>query len=247
MAACGGGSGTGPQTEQGAIDAALAVQRGALEGDADPFLDRLSADCKASVDESEIKLAFGFIRMMMSDAEFDLADIGVDATIDEFTGDTASVAVVFDLPEGADDGTFGFSDETVDLEYEDGKWVLADCDFEDTSESAAEDRAAALAELGYAGTRDEPVPAGVGVPLGDGFTVSVDELLADAGSYIEEAGGYSTELEAGMQTLLVRVTIGYAGETEPASPGDISFSVVGASGVGVDLYSCRSIPEELDS
>lgn len=245
--ACGGdGESRDAPTEQGAIDAILAIQRGALEGDAGPYLDHLSADCAASIDEQQIKLAFGLIRTLMAD--IDVEDVSVDAAIDEFDGETASVSVTFDAPEASKDELFGFTDETMDVVYEDGEWVLSDCDFEDTSAAEAEDLAAALANLGYAGTRDDPIPVGVGAPIGGGYRVSLDEVIADAAAYIEDAGGYSSEPEPGTQTVLVRMTVGYQGEAEPAPVGDLSFTIVGGqSSVGVSIYSCGSIPEELDA
>jgi hypothetical protein len=44
------------------------------------------------------------------------------------------------------------------------------------------------------------------------------------------------------------MTVGYEGDAEPVSVGDLSFTIVGGqSAVGVDIYSCRSVPEELDA
>ncbi len=227
------------------MEAVESLNRGLLEGDAGAVLDFLSEECRDSIDEDQVTLGIAFISALMSEGDFDVDDIGVNTSIESFDGDSASVAVEFDLPDGADD-SFGFEDETMDVVYEDGKWVSAECEFEDTAEADAQALDDALAELGYAGTRDEPVPAGVAVPIGGGYVVSVDGVDADPDDRLEAEGAFMSDLDAGTQRVLVDVTIGFDGEDEPESVGGVSMSIVGgASAVGADLFGCSGADSEL--
>lgn len=246
-AACGGGgAGGGEQTEDGAREAVERMNRGILDGNADALLDFLSSECRNVIDEDQVTLGIAFISAFMSDADFDLDDVGITTSIESFDGDTAQVAVEWELPEGADEDDFGFDDESIGVVYEDGKWVADECEFEDTS--AADERAIddALAELGFAGTRDEPIPAGVAAPVGGGYVVSIDGVDADPDARLETEGGFLSDLDAGMQRVLVDVTVGYDGESEPMSLGGVSLAIVGgANAVGFDLYGCSGADSEL--
>jgi hypothetical protein len=243
-AAC-GGSGGGAPTEEGAMEAVEDLNRGLLRGDAGAVLDFLSQDCRDSIDEDQVTLGIAFISALMSEGDVDLDDIGITTSIEEFDGETASVLVEWDVPDGADDG-FGFEDETIDVVYEDGKWVSAECEFEDTSEADERALDEALAELGYAGTRDEPVPAGVAVPVGGGYYVSIDAVDTDPAARLEAEGAFMSEPEAGVQRVLVDVTVGFDGDGEPESVGGGSLSIVGgASAVGADLFGCSGAESEL--
>lgn len=249
VAACGGGDSGGAQTEQGAMDAVAKAQRAVLDGDSGGVMGFLNAECRAGVDEDEVKLLLAFAVGLLSDAEFDLGDVEINTSIDEYDGDTAEVRVEYVMPDGSDgDDSLFFSDETVDVMYEDGKWVAEDCDFGDDSEQQADDLAEALESAGLAGTRDDPVPAGTAAPVGQGFTVSIDAVDPDAYDAVQAGGGWASEPAAGNQLVMIDVTVGYAGEEEPVDVGSVSFTAVGGtSGVGADLFGCSGLDTELES
>lgn len=247
-AGCGGGSVSDEATEEGAIAAVRRSQLGLLRGDADAVIGFLNQECRDSVDEDEIRLALGFIEAFIGD-EVDLDKIEVDATIESFDGDTAEVAVTYQLPDGADADEFGFAESSIDILFENGKWVADGCDFGDGGAQAeADDLAEQLEALGYAGTRDDPVPTGVGAPVGDGFTVSIDGVDPDAAAAIEAGGGYVSEPDPGHRHVIVEATIGYVGEDEPMSIGSISFTGIGGSSAsGTDFYGCNGMERELST
>lgn len=250
-AACGGGDGASggtPQTEEGAADAVRNAQRALLEGDGDGVLNFMSETCLETVDEDEVRLAVRFIESLVEDEDFELDEVDVETTVEEFDGDTAEVAVEYVLPDGAEDDDLFFGVTTLDVIYENGRWVEEGCSFGDEDAAEGEDLAAGLEALGYAGTRDDPVPFGVGAPVGAGFTVSIDAIDTDAKDTIDAGGGYYGDPDPGNQYVLVDVTVGYTGEDEPQSLGELSFSVVGgSSSVGVDLYGCSGYEGELNS
>jgi hypothetical protein len=247
LAACGGGDSGGPQTEQGALDAVKKSQEAVFKGNADDVLDFLSAECRESVDEDEVKLVLGLTTAFLGD-EVDLDAIEVETSIEEFDGDTAEVRVEYILPEDTDVEDLFFSSETVDVMYEDGKWVAEDCDFGDDTEQAADDLAEELAAAGLAATRDDPAPAGVATPVGGGFTVSVDAFDPDAYESVQAAGGFVNEPEAGNQLVRIDVTVGYQDSDEPVGVGEVYFTGVGgANAVGIDFYGCSGIEDELDA
>ena len=246
-AACGGGDSGGPQTEQGALDAVKRSQEAVLQGDADGVIDFLSAECRESIDEDEVRLALGFAAAFLGD-EVDLDAIEVETSIEEFDGDTAEVSVEYVLPEDSAVDDLFFSTETIDVMYEDGKWVAEDCDFGDDSEQAADELNEELAAAGLAATRDDPAPAGNATPVGGGFTVSVDLFAPDAYEAVQSAGGFMSEPEPGNVLVLVDVTIGYRGSDEPVGVGELYFTGVGGtSAVGVDFYGCSGMEGELDA
>lgn len=249
MSACGGGGGvvTLPATEQGAADAVIAAQRGVLDGDGDAVIGFMSDECRATVDEGEVRMAVRFVEALFQDEDVALGEIEIVTSVEAFDGDTAEVAVEYLLPDGVDEGLF-FGDTTVDVMYENGRWVAEECEFGDQDQIEADELGEQLASLGYAGTRDEPVPFGVAAPVGTGFTVSVDAIDTDAYDTITEGGAFYGEPEEGNAFVLVDITVGYSGEEEPQSVGDLSVTVVGGqSSVGHDLYGCSGFERELDA
>lgn len=248
MAACGGGGPVSlPATEQGAADAVLAAQRGVLDGDGDAVIAFMSEECLETVDASEVRLAVRFVGALMEDEDLELGEIEIVTSVADFDGDTAEVEVDYVLPDGAENDLL-FGDTTVDVMYEGGRWVAEDCEFGDEGEIEADELADELAALGYAGSREDPIPFGVGAPVGAGFTVSVDAIDTDAYDAMEAAGAFYAEPEEGNAFVLVDVTVGYGGGDEPQSIGELSFSVVGGtSSVGHDVYGCSGLERELDS
>ncbi|MGI9643769.1 MAG: hypothetical protein ACR2O6_00500 [Ilumatobacteraceae bacterium] len=248
-AACGDDSGGGQaQTEEGAQEAVERATEGALRGNADAVLNFLSQECRETVDDDEVRLAVGLIPAFFSDLfeDFDLGDIEVATEVVSFEDTTAEIEVTYVAPDGTDVDTIGLSSESFDVVYEDGKWVDTECEFEDTSERDAELLQEGLDELGYAGTRDDPVPTSVGAPVGNGFVVSVDALDADARAALEATGGFIAEPEPGTQFVLISLTVGFEGTDEPRSLSELNTQIIGgSSSVGVDAFGCGSFPTQL--
>ncbi len=248
-AACGDDTGGGQeQTEAGAQEAAQKAAEGALRGNADAVLNILNEECREAVDDDDVRLAVGLIPAFFDDLfdDFELSDIEVQAEVVSFEGDTAEVEVTYIAPDGTDVETLGLSSDDFDMVYENGKWVDTDCEFEDTTERDAELLQEGLEELGYAGTREDPVPTSVGAPVGNGFVVSVDALNDDAAAALEATGGFIAEPEPGTQFVLVSLTVGYEGTEEPRSLSELSAQIIGgSSSVGVDAFGCGSFPTQL--
>lgn len=246
-AGCGGGASKDAATEEGALEAVRRSQTGLLRGDSDAVLNFLNQECRDSIDEDEIKLALGLVSAFIGD-DLELDKIEVSTSIVSFDGDAAEVAVEFELPGGSDLEEWGFEPTTIDVSYENERWVADGCEFSADSEKAAENLREELAALGYAGTREDPVPTGVGVPVGDGFSLSVDAIDTDAAAAVEAGGGYVSEPEPDHRLVMLEVTMGYSGSEEPASIGSISIKGIGgASSTGVDFYGCNGMAGELSS
>ena len=250
VAACGGDSVGQPQTEEGALAAVKTATEGALQGKSGAVLNFLSAECRANVDEDEVKLAVSLAPAFFGDLfeDFDLGDIDAVPTIVSYEGDKARVDVAYRGPDGTDVDTLGLSSDTMNIEYDGKKWVDTGCDFEDTSQIDADRTADALAELGYAATREDPVPRSVGAPVGNGYVVSVDAMNPDGAAAIEAMDGFLSEPEPGEQFVLVSVTVGYNGSDEPQSVNGFNAQIIGgASSVGFDNFGCGSFDSQLSS
>ena len=160
-AACGGDDGGQAQSGEGAAEAVTSANEALLRGDVGGVLNFLSEECRGVVDEGEVRLAVSLIPAFFSEFfdDFGLDDIDVSASVVSFDDDTARVEVSFVGPDDAQIDELGFSAETVDVVYENGKWVDSGCEFEDTTQRDADLLADALEELGYDGTVDDPIPA----------------------------------------------------------------------------------------
>lgn len=245
LAACGGddgGGGTQPQTEEAAIVATVKGLEGTLKNNPGDVLDFLNEECRASVDDEEVRQTLLFAQVLFSSDEFDISGIELTGTATEFTGDAATIAIEFEGPQGADLGLLELGNDEVDVIYENGKWVGEDCDFEDTSENEAEQLDEELDALGIAGTQDDPVPSGVAVPVGSGFTVMATDFVVDAFDLItEEGGGVEPFIDEGEQISLLALDVGYTGSEEPKSLGQLDIQLVDSSGVAVNQTSCGNM------
>jgi hypothetical protein len=251
-AACGGDDGGGgqAQTEEGAVEAVEAANAAALNGNAGGVFNFLSAECRATVDDDDVRLAISLIPVFFDDLVdgFDLDDIEVQASIVSYDGDTARVDITYVAPDGADVETLGLSSDTVSVMYENGKWVDTDCEFEDTTERDAENLQGALDELGFQGTREDPIPGSVAAPVGGGFVVAVDAIDTDALTALEQSGGFTSEPEPGEQLVLISLTIGFGGPDEPEGVSNLNAQVIGgSSNVGIDNFGCGSFPSQLSN
>lgn len=250
LVACGGddGGGSQPQTEEAALEAAVKFTEGTLRNNPGNVLGFLNEECRASVDDDEIRDALLLAQVFFQSDDFDLDDVDVVGTVTEYDGDagTATVEIELVAPEGADLGLLGVGDDEIDMLYENEKWVGEDCDFEDTSTNQADDLEEALSELGLSATQDDPIPAGVVGPIGDGFSVAVTEYVPDAFDRItEESNGVEPFIEDGEQIALMVLDVGYAGENEPARLNQIGFQMVGSDGVAIEQNSCGNMANQL--
>ena len=244
---CGGDSGGGdqPQTEAAAIEAVTKAVRGTFVNRSGDVLALLSEECRAAVDENEIRQALAFARAFMQSDEFDLSDVEVRGTATEFSTDAATIEVEFVAPEGADLGMLELSEDEIDVVYENGRWVNDDCDFDDMDADPSADLRSELEALGLAGTQDDPVPAELAAPIGDGFTVAVTDYTADAFDVITRDSGSEPYLEDGEQIALLAYDIGYAGDAEPAGLSQVNLQLVGTDGVAIDQTSCGDLANQL--
>jgi hypothetical protein len=248
LVACTSGDGGGqPQTEQGVVQAVEQAQRGALRGNAGAVLNALSEECRSQIDEAEVRfavqLAPGFLESLLDGVDVD--DLDVETTVVDYEGETASVEVSFVGPGGDAIESLGVGSDQIDMVYENGKWVDAGCDFLDESEIETEEVEATLAELGYAGTRDDPVPAGVAVPVGDGYVLAVDSLTPDAFDALSAEIEFLPEPEVGDQYVLLGATVGYEGAEEPQSVAGVDVQAVGPNSIGIDSYGCGGFSSRL--
>lgn len=243
--ACGGGGGTQEQTEAAAIEAATKAIRGTFVNNSGDVINFLNEECRANVDTGEIKQALALGQVFLQSDDYDLGDIEVVGTIEDFTPDSATVVIELIPPAGADDlGFLELSNDDVDVVYENGKWVGTDCEFEDTAESTAEDLQEELDALGLSATQDEPASASLAVPIGEGFTVAITDYTPDAASMIEEIGGSAPFLEDGEQISLVAYDIAYNGDEEPVSINNTSLQLLGSGGVGITATGCGNMPNQ---
>ena len=252
-AACGDDDGGGgqAQTEEGAIEAVEAGVGGALRGNSGQVLNFMNAECRESVDSDDVQLALGLAQAFLGDLfeDFDLSDVQVQASVLQYDGDTARLETSYFTPDGEPiDETLGLSSETYDVVYENGKWVDTGCEFGDSFEDEGEDLQAALSELGYAATREDPIPNSVAAPIGGGFVASIDAIDVDAFDALSQTDGFISEPEPGQQYVLATVTVGYQGDEEPESLNSVSGQVIGgSSAVGYDSFGCGSFPSQLTS
>lgn len=244
--ACGGGSSSPqPQTEEAAVEAATKAIRGTFVNNSGDVIDFLSEECRSNVDTGEVKQALALGQVFLQSDDYDLNDIGVTGTIKDFSPDAATVDVELIPPEGADDlGFLSLSSDEVDVIYENGKWVGTECDFEDTAESDAEDLQAELDAIGVAGTADDPAPASLAVPVGEGFTIAITDYTPDAAAMIEEIDGSPPFIEDGEMISLLAYDIAYNGTDEPSNLNSTNLQLVGSDGVGISQTSCGNIPNQ---
>jgi hypothetical protein len=247
-----GGSIEGDDEEAAAAVAAQLVES-VFRGDVDGVLEVLTDDCRDQVDRDDIEAAIGFVGAFVESAGSDPDDFSVVVSGVEISGDDAEVTFRFDGPDelaelGMDE------DDTVDLVRDGDRWAVADCDFEGAGELTTdaggdEQLAAELAALGLAGTADDPIPAGIGAPVGEGMWMSVDAIDPDAKAAIEaDPDAFLSEIQPDERYVLVTVTVANRGPEEPKSAGSVYVQLVGGSNpVGYDTFGCGSVPDDLQS
>lgn len=246
ISACGGGSNSPQaQTEEAAIEATTKAMRGTFVNNSGDVIDFMSEECRNNVDTGEVKQALALAQVFLQSDDYDLGDIVINGSIEDFTPDAATVVVELVAPEGAGDlGFLTLGNDEVDVIYENGKWVGADCEFEDTTERDAEDLQTALDEIGVSGSQDDPAPADLAVPIGSGFTMAITDYTPDAAAMIEEIGGSAPYLEDGETIALLAYDIAYSGDEEPATFNDAQLQLIGADGVGIGTTGCGNMSNQ---
>ncbi len=248
LAACGGGDSTQPQTEEGAVDATVRALRGSLNGDADAILAFATEECRESIDRDELELGMILLRAFIEDDSFDIGDIEISGEVEEFDGDTATIQLTYDLPEGAEENGLGglmLSDDEIDVIYENGRWVGEDCDFGDTGGSSDADIESDLADLGLSGTREDPIAAGTVAPIGGGFEFVVDAWDDDALERYDEANETNLVLDPGDRLAVLEFSARYTDDEEPKAINDLRIDLVGSNAVALDNSNCGAIGPDL--
>jgi hypothetical protein len=106
----------------------------------------------------------------------------------------------------------------------------------------------AVGEEAALGTRDEPLPPGTRIEMGD-WTLAVTEVVPDAEERIAEADEFYEPPVDGRQFVMFAVDATYEGDDSGTAWLDLSWAVVGSAGntfgTGMDDY-CGLIPDPLD-
>lgn len=165
----------------------------------------------------------------------------------------SGASVVDDEPEAestdtADDEVVGDTgtDDSADDEVVDD----ADADeAEEPAEDAVEDEAAEEEPAEAAlGTRDNPLPVGTRIEMGD-WTLAVTEVTLDATEQVMAENEFNDPPVEGRQFVLFEVDAAYGGEESGTAWLDFSWAIVGSAGntfgTAMDDY-CGVIPNSLD-
>ncbi|MCK9440648.1 MAG: hypothetical protein M0Q13_04420 [Methanothrix sp.] len=98
-----------------------------------------------------------------------------------------------------------------------------------------------------AGTREDPVPMGTSVDLGDGWTVKVMSVTSDATNFILRENQFNDPPAAGNQFFIARVRASYEGDGSDTFGGSYRLRAVGSSAIGYSTFenSPGVIPDPL--
>lgn len=139
-------------------------------------------------------------------------------------------------------GILSLLDESVTREIVDSLHVQYRSSKSSTPTSVAKE-----ASFSALGTRENPVPMGTSVNLGDGWVVTVLSVTPDATPIILQENQFNNRPESGNQFFLARVRADYEGEGSDTFDGGYRLRAVGPSGVGYSTFenSAGVIPDEL--
>ena len=120
---------------------------------------------------------------------------------------------------------------------------------EQPAEDAVEDDAAEEETAEEAlGTRDNPLPVGTRIEMGD-WTLAVTEVTLDATEQVMAENPFNDPPVEGRQFVMLSVDATYEGDDSGTAWLDFSWAIVGAAGntfgTGMDDY-CGVIPDPLD-
>ena len=246
-AGCGGGSATQPATEQGAQDAVKAGLIATLDGDIGGVYNFMSQGCQDSSDREDVKSTLLLVKLFLGDSGLDINSSTINTSITSFDGSTARVATEYVGPAPEDDSGVEFGSDDVKVFYENGRWVADDCEFGDSTEVDAEATGDALADMGLAGSRAEPVPADIAVPIGSGYSISFNGLDLNAEATIKAQDGFVSDHGPNEQLVIASVTIGYEDRVEPAQANSVTITAVGPSSVAIDSWGCGNFDSALSN
>ena len=118
----------------------------------------------------------------------------------------------------------------------------------DRSSDATEEEATADADEEALGTRDNPLPVGTRIEMGD-WTLAVTEVTLDAAEQVMAENQFNDPPVEGRQFVLFSVGATYEGEDSGMAFVDFSWAVVGSAGntfgTAMEDY-CGVIPDSLD-
>lgn len=95
------------------------------------------------------------------------------------------------------------------------------------------------------GTRENPVPLGEVVDLGNGFAFRVVDVIPDAWEVIIAENQFNEPAAQGYQFFIATIEVTYNGEGSVEMGGGFGYRAVGASGVAYESgFECGVIPNE---
>ena len=119
----------------------------------------------------------------------------------------------------------------------------------DMSSDATEAEATADADEEALGTRDNPLPVGTRIEMGD-WTLAVTEVTLDATEQVMAENEFNDPPVEGRQFVLFEVDAAYGGEESGTAWLDFSWAIVGSAGntfgTAMEDY-CGVIPDSLDN
>lgn len=100
---------------------------------------------------------------------------------------------------------------------------------------------------GAAGTREDPVPMGTAVDLGDGWQITVISSIPDATDIVMQENMFNDPPRKGNQFFLARIEAKYTGSGSDTFGGSYRLRAVGPSSIGYTTYenSPGVIPDPL--
>jgi hypothetical protein len=98
-----------------------------------------------------------------------------------------------------------------------------------------------------AGTREDPIPMGTPVDLGDGWQVTVLSVLPDATNAVLQENQFNDPPAQGNQFFLARVRFAYLGEGSASPNANFRLRAVGPESIGYSTFenSAGVIPDEI--
>lgn len=126
---------------------------------------------------------------------------------------------------------------TFDMDRE---WIVADG-------PAIVDGPPLVETLQATGTRENPFPLGATVDLGDGWSVTVNEVQPNARKAIQEENQFNAPPAPGQRFFLISITATYNGDGSASFDGGYRLRAVGRTNVSYSTFenSCGVIPDEL--
>jgi len=106
---------------------------------------------------------------------------------------------------------------------------------------------AASSNYQHAGTREDPIPMGTTVDLGDGWEITVLSVIPDATKIIMDENMFNEPPKSGCQFFMARVQATYTGSNSATFGGRYRLRAVGPSSIGYSTFenSPGVIPDPL--